>query len=428
MRIDTPHSDAVTHSQRLAIAQLIVQSLRVDATHAKLGELLNETHTLDWQAFFYSADAHGVTPLIAARWENLGLLDCLPVKARARLLKARRDNAERNAIVHGEVREYWGLIAEANIPAILLKGWALAELLYAPPALRKLADTDLLVPVEHAQDGLRVLEKAGLQPLPLDRDAWVEKHLPAYWRLNGQQIVYPLANQFDPQHPRPVELHVRIWEENFRGLRLGELPHLWQRSRITEVAGVPMRVLSREDMLIHLSVHWAGHWIERSALLNSLVDLDRYMRKFNDQLDWSLIVRLGEEARVNRFVYAALEVAHRTLGTPSPSVEIWQHLSSSCPPKLRHWIARHAVDDVALMDFRDRDNGIAYVLTWLSAYVTGEKLGVLRYALLPPLEFIKARYKLKYRWLTIPYYVRYVMGKTLSYLGPFVRAVVRAKM
>jgi len=407
------------------VAQLIVASLRVDADGQAVESARAACGDVDWARFFRSADGHGVTPLIAHRWQSLDRMEHVPDFARERLLSALRHNAERNAHIRREAVDYWRLLTEAGVPAIVLKGWPLVEMLYESPALRHLSDIDLLIPADRSREGLRALEAAGLEPLPRNREAWVEKHLPAYWRLRGRRVTYPLSDLFDPNHPRSVELHLHVWETNFRGLRLRDPIGFWERSRLADVAGWPMRLPSLEDTLIHLCVHWACHWIEREARLSQLVDVDRFVRKFAGRLDWNLILRVSRAAQVTRFVYAALETAHRVLGAPLPPEEFTAQSRAGCPPRLRHWMDRYAAEDALAMDSGRRDHGMAYVLTWLSAQSVGERVGMLRYALLPPREFIMGRYGLKRRWLAIPFYLPYIAGRTLNTMGPFARAVTR---
>jgi len=407
------------------VHRLIIDSVRVDANRAALEPQAATLYEAGWARFFAAADTHGLTPLIADGWRALGLLDRIPAEAQERLQRAYRDNAERNENVRREVREYWRLLEAADVPAIVLKGWPLAEMLYASPALRLIADMDVLAWPDRAHDGLRALEAAGLEPLPRNRDAWVRKHLPAWWRVNGRQPSYPLTNVFDPQHPRPVEIHVHLWEQGFRGLNVRDPAGVWARSRPVETAGCRMQVLSPEDTLVHLCVHWACHWIEREARLAQLVDLDRFVRRFGDRLDWHTILRIGDTARVTRWIDAALRVARIVLDTPRPPIPIDDRLCEACPPGLRRWIDQYAAADVALMDYRRPDKGVAYVLTWLSAQSLGERLGIARYALLPPREFIMGRYGLRRRWQAIPFYMPYVMSQTASTLRPFARALTR---
>ncbi len=408
------------------VPRLILHSLALEPDRAAIEPDLRSIDDGDWSAFFYCADLHGVTPLIAHQWQALGLLDRLPIETRDRLSSAYRDNTERSENIRREVIEYWNLIAAAKVPSILIKGWPLAEMLYESPALRLITDMDLLVPRDRAQDGLIALQRAGLEPLPRDRDAWIEKHLPSYWRLNGRTVTYPLQNMFDPYHPRSVELHVNLWEENFRGLRLRDLSGFWERSRVINVAGQPMRVPSLEDAFIHLCVHWACHWIERAARLNQLVDLDRFMRRYNSALAWPLILRLSDEARVTRFVFAALDVVQRVFDSPRPPAEMTAQLRAGCPPPLQQWIDRYTLNDVAQLDYRQPDKGTAYVLTNLAAQSIGEKFGIVRYALLPPREFIIMKYQLNQHWLAIPFYVPYILSRAFGLLKPFLRAVTRS--
>ena len=105
----------------MATARLMVHSLRLDADRSAVESALAACGEVDWPYFYYSADGHGVTPLIADRWRRLGVLDRIPVDARDRLLRAYHDNAARNENVCREVIEYWQLIADAGIPAIVLK-------------------------------------------------------------------------------------------------------------------------------------------------------------------------------------------------------------------------------------------------------------------------------------------------------------------
>jgi hypothetical protein len=406
-------------------SHLIVCSVRSDATRSTLAPALEAMPDAAWREFLRAADRHGVTPLIADRWQAIGLVDQAPAAVRDRLLAAYRANDARNACVRREVVEYWQLLTQAAVPGIVLKGWPLARMLYESPALRLITDLDVLIPHDKAAAGLRALEAAGLERLPVNREAWVQKHLPAYWRVNGRRVTYPLADVFDPHHPRAVELHVRVWEQNFRGLRLRNPEGLWERSRWVSVAGCSMRVPSLEDTFIHLCVHWACHWIEREARLNQLVDLDRFVRKYADRLDWPVALRVSEAAGVSRLVCAALHVARLVLDTPPVPDEVTDRFRAACPRGLRRWIDRYAAEDVLQLAGDPPDKGTAYVLTWLSAQSMSERVGVLRYALLPPREFIMRRYRLKRRWQALPFYLPYALGRTARVVWPFAKALTR---
>jgi hypothetical protein len=220
---------------------------------------------------------------------------------------------------------------------------------------------------------------------------------------------------FDPLYPRPVELHVRLWEQGWRGLQVRQLPDPWANAPTQMIAGLPMQRLADEDMLIHLAMHFAGHLVEREARLNQLLDLARLAQKIGDTLDWDEVLRRAGQAQVSRFVYASLFLAQQVFGSPLPPPDTRQRLVSATPPAFRTWLAAEGAADVLTSDFRRRDKGKDYQLTFLAARSIGERLGIVRFATLPPLGQLAAKYKLRHRWLGLLFYPRYVAERAGTY-------------
>lgn len=394
----------------LATAQLIVNSLRLDAPRPlPEGEV-------DWAQLVDHADGHSLTPLLYATWRDSGQIDRIPPAMRERMAQAYTDNARRNQSIRRELSELDQLLTEAGVPHLLLKGWSLIENLYPDPAQRVLYDHDFLVLADRAEAGYRALQAAGFRPLP-GKDEWVEKHLPALWRNDGYLWNGYL---FDPLYPRPVELHVRLWEQGWRGLQVRQLLDPWANAPIQTIAGVPMQRLADEAMLIHLAMHFAGHLVEREARLNQLLDLARFAQT-PAGLDWEAVLRQAEQAGVSRFVYASLFLAQQVFGSPLPPADIWQRLASATPLAFRTWLAAEGAVDVLTSDFRRRDKGKDYRLTFLAARSMLERLGIVRFAMLPPLGQLAAKYKLRHRWLGLLLYPRYVAERAGSYGGGILR-------
>ena len=67
---------------------------------------------------------------------------------------AARDEALVSMVIEGESRRVLGLMAEARIPGLLLKGSALAHWAYSQPHLRACSDVDLLLPSREAAEQL----------------------------------------------------------------------------------------------------------------------------------------------------------------------------------------------------------------------------------------------------------------------------------
>lgn len=389
----------------LAAAQLIANSLRLDAPAPPI------EGAVDWAQLLHHADGHSLTPLLYTIWRDSGQLDRLPPAVCQQMAQAYADNAARNQNIRQELVELDGLLTGAGVPHLLLKGWSLIETLYPDPTQRVLYDHDFLVPADQAEAGHRALRAAGFRPLP-GKDEWVEKHLPSLWRNNGYEWNGYL---FDPLYPRPVELHVRLWEQGWRGLQVNQLPDPWADAPTRTIAGVPMQCLADEAMLIHLAMHFAGHLVEREARLNQLLDLARLAQKTAATLDWEKVLRQAEQAGVSRFVYASLFLAQRVFGSPLPPPSGWQRLEATTPPSFRTWLAGEGARDVLTGDFRRRDRGKDYQLTFLAARSIGERLGIVRFAALPPVEQLAAKYKLRRRWLGPLLYPRYVAERVGSY-------------
>jgi hypothetical protein len=173
--------------------------------------------------------------------------------------------------------------------------------------------------------------------------------------------------------------------------------------------------LSDENTLVHLAMHFAGHLVEREARLNQLLDLALFCQKTMATLDWDHVLQSAAQARISRFVYASLFLAHQVFGSPLPPHDIWPRLAAATPAVFRVWLAEHGSTDVLTSDFRQRDKGKDYQLTFLAATSMRERWGIVRFAALPPLNQLVAKYRLRYRWLGPLLYPRYVVERVGRY-------------
>ncbi len=395
----------------LSAIETLLAPLRLDAA-TRLPRPLTAIPPEQWPALLTHADRHSLTPLLADVWQTSGELAALPPDLTRRVTRARTDNATRNGHIRTEFIEITQLLTQATVPHLVLKGWPLVERLYSDPAHRVLYDHDFLIPADHAHRGQQALLAAGLRPLPA-RDAWTEKHLPPLWRNEGYQWDGYL---FDPLYPRPVELHTQLWETGWRGLAVRPLPDPWRGTQTRAVAGHPTRLLGEAETLLHLAMHFAGHLVEREARLNQLLDLARFSAQWDAHTDdWERVVKLAEAANLSRFVYASLSLAHEIFGAPLPPAEIWHRLTRLTPARFRQWQAHRGVMDVLTNDYRRRAKGLDYQLTFLAARSPLEALGVVRFALVPPLGQLQAKYGVAHRWQAALLWPVYLTERALTY-------------
>ena len=171
--------------------------------------------------------------------------------------------------------------------------------------------------------------------------------------------------------------------------------------------------LSDEDTVIHLAMHFAGHLIEREARLNQLLDLGRFVHQ-TAPLDWDLILQNADAANVTRFVYASLFLAHKIFHSPLPPESVWKNFALQTPPAFRNWLNDHGEHDVLTSNYRQRHKGKDYQLTFLAARTFAERLGIIRFATMPPAAQLMAKYKTNSR-LMIPFlYARHFVERVVA--------------
>lgn len=365
---------------------------------------------LDWDDVLYLADGHGITPLLYQLWQRLNLLELISPPAQTRMAQAYADNSTRNTDARREFRDVMGMMAHAGVETIVIKGLPLLEQLYPDPAERVLYDCDLLARDEtQARRGYETLAAAGFTPVPTKTGAVVHKHLPSLWRRNG---FVRRGYLFDVMQPRPVEMHVLLWDTRWRGLDMLPLPDVWAHSRMIEVADTAVRVMSPEDTVIHLCVHLATHLVEREARVGQAIDIARLLAARVTEIDWTRVLEASAQARVTRFVYLALCAVHTLTGAPLPPQNIVDALRAKTPARLRAWVESGSTQDLLSMDYRNTDLSRAYALTFAATQSWREKARVLQFALFPPLEALQAEYGGRGVWL----YARHLEGRGRVYL------------
>lgn len=388
---------------------LIAASIPLTPDPAQMRSQMSVAGT-DWDDVLYLADGHGITPLLYQLWRRFNLLELLPLTAWARMAQAYADNAARNQAARDEFRELGAMMDTLGIETIVMKGLPLLLELYPDPAERVLYDFDLLARDEtQARRGHAALLAAGFTPVPTKAGAVVHKHLPSLWRLNG---FVRRGYLFDVAQPRPIEMHLTLWDTQWRGLALLPIPDVWQHSRRVEMDGQGVRVLSLEDTCIHLCVHLASHLVEREARVGQAIDLARLLAVRGAEMDWERIVIASDRAHVTRFVYLALRAVNTLTGAPLPPPRVIEHLSAHTPARLRAWIQHHSAHDLLRMDYRQTDLSRAYALTFAAAESWQEKVRVVRFALFPPMDALQAEYGGRGPWL----YARHVEQRGRVYL------------
>lgn len=193
----------------------------------------------DWVAAVRRIDAHGLAPLAHARIEALGLTP--PSEARRTLGVLALLHQARSARQRGALVELLRALDRAGVQPFVLKGAALAHLVYDDPSHRPMGDLDLLV--RPAESGLAasVLAELGFGPRPGARP-------------DGRHTAF-VRDQ--PGGTGVVELHDNLFPPGHRLAR--QLDRLTAEPLVFAIDGTPARTLGPAATLEHLCAHLVGH-------------------------------------------------------------------------------------------------------------------------------------------------------------------------
>lgn len=179
----------------------------------------------------------------------------------------------------------------AGVPAVVLKGPALAERYYGGLAHRGYGDLDLLVPEAHRDRADTVLRAAGYHRVSR--------------ALLGERLTARFVHGFDYRGgPVGVDLHWCL--SRVPGYRL-DMGGIWARMTPVEIDHLPCRVMAPEDELHFLLLSTFAD-AQRGALrLQSLVDIATVLSR-QPTLDWAAFLAVRGAERTEDVCRAMLSL------------------------------------------------------------------------------------------------------------------------
>jgi hypothetical protein len=242
-----------------------------------------------WNDFLDGAEYHGLETLLAAHVRAASVQ--IPSAAGDRLKARSVQQSHALAVRTRVVSECLSALAQAGIPVLVLKGAALARLVYANPLLRPMHDVDLLVPATEARRAWDVLHCLGFSPSGQAVGA-SHHHLRGMSRtIDGATLTIELHTELLARTPFVAPLRYQ---------------DLCCASQTFEWNGLTVRTLGREDMLWHVYAHaFVINVFCRGIRLISVADLMHVTEVWLDAIDWDDMNR-----RYRRLVRALPYVHH----------------------------------------------------------------------------------------------------------------------
>lgn len=366
--------------------QIVLRCARRDVDLDGVGALVDRD--VDWDSLLATARAHRLLPLL---YEQLATLDGgrVPQEVMGYLRGAYYTNLLRNQRLEADLAEVVAALRGERVEVIVLKGGALARTVYPHPALRTMADLDLLVRMEDADRAGAVLASLGFR-LPASLPAGL---VPFRQRFEGgMSWKRPRGGKTTllDLHHHPVGLHL------FRSSFPVEPGALWQAARPLALKGTEALQLSTEDTLIYLCIHLALNHHYISPLL-AYADIDRVIAACGQALSWPQLTERAMCFQVRTAMYISLQGAHSLLGTPVPPEVLTALQPGSVQLRVLRWLVPQ--DREAVLHGTRGEPGVLRRVLFYAALVDHARAvgSMVRGVLFPDMEWLTLRYPLETR-------------------------------
>ena len=292
---------------------------RADAIdHEVLATALGEV--TDWDFLLRAASWHHVAGLLHHAFQPHTA--ALPAHVQDDLHRMHGTISRHNLLLTGEVLRLLQAFEDADVPAVPLKGPALAALCYYRFSLRPAGDIDFLVPRPQFAAADAVLRAAGYRvaSCAASTDEAMDAQI-------GREYVHP-------ERKAVAELHGYFLHAMHQFDLTPEA--VWERLATTTLDGRTIPCLSPEDTLLYLCAHGAKHHYER---LKWVCDIAELLRS-DAALDWSVLWSRAHALRSRRLLLLGLHLADRLLGAPVPQSIARQAATNAAVQRMAQQVVR----------------------------------------------------------------------------------------
>jgi hypothetical protein len=320
---------------------LLLACARTDINSRKIQELAQRK--LNWRTLLEQAEHYGVLPLVYTHLQQVVHSAQVPPDIMAEFKKLYASHIVRNIVFYDRLKEI--IEALVHIPIIVLKGAALAELVYQDIKLRPMLDIDILVKKEDLDTVHNVLRKLNyIQDATYHSVEYYKNyhfHLAPYTNRDRSFVLEVHHHIISPTNPHRSAVFCSP-----RGITptIGLIPihDLWQRARPIQIASVKTLVFAPEDLLLHLVLHLLEDICSTGVgKLRGLCDIARTIRQYQDEIDWTQFLQEAHDYKVERHLYYAIWLTQELLASKIP-IEVIENLKRSI--RIRYfedWLLKH---------------------------------------------------------------------------------------
>lgn len=271
---------------------LILACVRPEPDVQRIRELVERCP--EWPVIVRKAERWRVVPSVYLQLRQCAQSGCVPGPVAEGLKPLYRRDTIRGVAKRELLRAALLRFAEASVPVIVLRGAALATLVYQSHTLRPTRRIELLV---HRRDPARV--EAVFRSLREAPGAPVGEP-------QGYALLDVRHDIFGPSSEEEMPAAVGVPIEDF-----------WARARPVHIASVPTLVFDHEDLLLHLAMHLTAHAFV--GCVRTLCDIGETCRRYGDAIDWSQLIARACAYDLAKPLYHSLRLARELVGAGVPS-------------------------------------------------------------------------------------------------------------
>ena len=333
--------------------------------------LLREVPPGAWGDILRQLEVMDLAPLFFSRLMRASAAHLIPQKIAKSLGNAYFLHAARNLVIFEDLESLLRRFTQTGIDAIVLKGACLAETVYDDMALRPMNDIDFLVrecDLKAAQETLIGMGYGPSMRPPIADQLRLHHHLIPFTR---------------PARPS-VEVHWTL--SPLARLSVMDMDGFRERAVRAGFGGTTALILSPEDLLLHLCLHFSANHRFSILQMKNLCDIAETIKRYRTSIDWKALNDRARGYGVGKYIYCTLRVAAKLFGAEVRPEDIEQIDHEDADMVMADMVAEHLMeeDPVPLPD----------VLELMDREVSlGRKLKVLARCIVPSRGSLSRKYE-----------------------------------
>lgn len=307
-------------------------------------------------------------------------------------------------------------LSDADVEYIVVKGVAVARTVYSNPSYRPYGDVDIVIRERDWKRAHTVLERCGFvashgcgELVPKIIPEAIIQEIP-YWNERDQLL-----------------LEVHFEDILYSGMAARDVDGFWNRSRVIDLDGLPVRVMCLEDQLVHLCAHLHFDGAKR---LIWFTDIALIVRDHAHRLDWDRVLDIVrvEDAQVS--VYYGLRWVSLLLDIELPD----GILDAVRPDRFRRWWHERYLPEAKVLSLEPMAQpSLSFYFQPLfrrlipDLLIMGRRKDKLRYLahlLFPPAKWLRYYYHIDTTRSVLPHYLLHPIKLVGHYLRDSARAFV----